>query len=621
MIRRNEACACGSGKRYKVCCGALGSPTGSGWNILVMDDYFPNLLTGFRIAEYNAYLESFPDLGVLSANQDFNQVSREYFDRYPEFKNRVIKFFDQSPLVGAKLAYVTFLANAYMFLPYFEYFKLPFILQLYPGGGFGLYNKESDAKLDRICSSPLLRRIITTQSITDDYLRERYGGRIRTDFIFGAVFDGSSLEFAHSERAYFGAGKTMLDVCFAAFKYTPRAADKGYPEFIEAAHRIAALTDKVRFHVIGNLSPEDIDVSALGGRILFHGSLVTSDLRRLFLEMDLIVSPNQPSGICSGNFDGFPTGSVTEAALSGAGMVITDPLGLNDVFPENDAIAIIAPTAESVANRILRFVKEPSALAPMARRGQQISAELYSPKRQIGLRLDILREEAQRPREAGAIVTTPVRTVARSAPKLVHEIMRVLNLSIPTDFGGGCPEDKALYMANLIVTHGMRYTVEIGVYRGRSFIPQAMAHQRTGGVVIGIDPYDSAAAQEADAPVALVDEITNWAKRTNFDEIFSKVIFTLDQLGLTQHARLIRATSDNALSQVEAIIDMLHIDGNHDTQFVLRDLANYLPLLKSGGFVIMDDIDWHSVAICLENLEGSCEAVEMHETWGVWRKR
>jgi methyltransferase family protein len=167
----------------------------------------------------------------------------------------------------------------------------------------------------------------------------------------------------------------------------------------------------------------------------------------------------------------------------------------------------------------------------------------------------------------------------------------------------------------------MQYTVEIGVYRGRSFVPQAMAHQQTGGVVIGIDPYDSAAAQEADAPAALVDEIANWASRTNFDDIFSKVTSILEQLGLTPHARLIRATSDSALPQVEANIDMLHIDGNHDTRFVSRDLDNYLPLVKPGGFVIMDDIDWRSVAVCLENLEGPCELVEMRETWGVWRKR
>ena len=31
---------------------------GDAWAIL--DDFYPNLLTGFRIAEYNAYLERFP---------------------------------------------------------------------------------------------------------------------------------------------------------------------------------------------------------------------------------------------------------------------------------------------------------------------------------------------------------------------------------------------------------------------------------------------------------------------------------------------------------------------------------------------------------------------------------
>jgi lipopolysaccharide transport system ATP-binding protein len=31
----------------------------------ILDDFFPNLLTGFRVAEYNAHLQSFPQMQIM----------------------------------------------------------------------------------------------------------------------------------------------------------------------------------------------------------------------------------------------------------------------------------------------------------------------------------------------------------------------------------------------------------------------------------------------------------------------------------------------------------------------------------------------------------------------------
>src|SRR5258708_7896211 len=116
MTPRNEPCPCGSGRRYKDCCGDLAKREGM---LVILDDYFPNLLTGFRIAEYNAYLDAFPDLLIMSVSNEFDRAASEYFARFPRFKDRV-KRFEQAPLLRAKLAYVTFLENAYIFVPYLE---------------------------------------------------------------------------------------------------------------------------------------------------------------------------------------------------------------------------------------------------------------------------------------------------------------------------------------------------------------------------------------------------------------------------------------------------------------------------------------------------------------------
>lgn len=40
---------------------------------------------------------------------------------------------------------------------------------------------------------------------------------------------------------------------------------------------------------------------------------------------------------------------------------------------------------------------------------------------------------------------------------------------------------------------------------------------------------------------------------------------------------------------------MLHIDGNHDIKYVLKDIELFLPLLNPNSIIVMEDIDWNSV--------------------------
>ena len=45
---------------------------------------------------------------------------------------------------------------------------------------------------------------------------------------------------------------------------------------------------------------------------------------------------------------------------------------------------------------------------------------------------------------------------------------------------------------------------------------------------------------------------------------------------------------------------LIHVDGNHDTAKVLRDVELYFPLLRRGGFLVMDDVSWSSVKPALD---------------------
>jgi len=93
-----------------------------GWAIL--DDFFPNLLTGFRIAEYNAYLQRFPLLSIYSTLADFGAQWRKYSRLYPELSPKV-KRFSRWDAPRPSFAYLNFLNNAADFLPFLERSKTP----------------------------------------------------------------------------------------------------------------------------------------------------------------------------------------------------------------------------------------------------------------------------------------------------------------------------------------------------------------------------------------------------------------------------------------------------------------------------------------------------------------
>jgi cephalosporin hydroxylase len=81
--------------------------------------------------------------------------------------------------------------------------------------------------------------------------------------------------------------------------------------------------------------------------------------------------------------------------------------------------------------------------------------------------------------------------------------------------------------------------------------------------------------------------------------------------GLEGYARLERAKSQLASAQFAAgSVDLVHIDGNHDRASVERDLALYRPLVKDGGYIVLDDVSWESVRGVYGELCQSAELVE-----------
>ncbi len=113
----------------------------------------------------------------------------------------------------------------------------------------------------------------------------------------------------------------------------------------------------------------------------------------------------------------------------------------------------------------------------------------------------------------------------------------------------------------------------------------------------GIDPYSRTAAEQSDNPT-LRAQLDRWLQTTDFDALYRDVLAILERQHLTANAEFLRMTSSQAvevLRQRSIRFGLVHVDGNHDTEEVVDDVRNYLPLVQPGGFLVLDDISWDSV--------------------------
>lgn len=196
----------------------------------------------------------------------------------------------------------------------------------------------------------------------------------------------------------------------------------------------------------------------------------------------------------------------------------------------------------------------------------------------------------------------------KSADNILSNKIREIHSLIPQDFGGGCSHQKAILMALLIRNYELKKTADIGVYRGRSLFPQAIAHQLfSKGMVYGIDPYSNEAAIQNDRP-DLQTALDEFVKVTDFQMLYNDVSSIISKNSYENHCMIVRKKSSEAavdFKNSNTRFGLVHIDGNHDTAFVMEDVNNYFPLLDERSFIVLDDISWDSVkpAFSLLNTE------------------
>jgi predicted O-methyltransferase YrrM len=178
-------------------------------------------------------------------------------------------------------------------------------------------------------------------------------------------------------------------------------------------------------------------------------------------------------------------------------------------------------------------------------------------------------------------------------------------VQIIANVDGWCTPTKATKLFELASAPECLLAVEIGVFGGKSLLPVATAFaQKKAGRIYGIEPWDNLVA---------VETVTNeandeWWRTVDLIAIKRNFLKHVADLQLEEYIRLLEVPSDAAISifqsnRYSGKINLVHIDGAHSVEQSVFDSSYWLKLLSPGGYLVLDDINWPSVAIAYEFLK------------------
>ena len=175
---------------------------------------------------------------------------------------------------------------------------------------------------------------------------------------------------------------------------------------------------------------------------------------------------------------------------------------------------------------------------------------------------------------------------------------------------GWCSQEKMFNMVDLILEVKPEVCVEIGVFGGASLIPTACALKYLDhGVAIGIDAWDNS---ECIKHLDIIEEKehVDWWSKVKLSDVYYAFLDKLVIFELEDYARIIKKTSDRAETEIEEI-DILHIDGHRSEEQTMRDVNNYFPKVRSGGYIWMGDALSFNKQQALDFLLTQCDVLKI----------
>lgn len=176
---------------------------------------------------------------------------------------------------------------------------------------------------------------------------------------------------------------------------------------------------------------------------------------------------------------------------------------------------------------------------------------------------------------------------------------------------GWCSKAKANSFIDLVLEEKPDLCVEIGVFGGSSLFPVASALKHLGkGTILGIDPWNKVECIKYFDPIEDAEHLKWWGE-LNIDVIYQSFNQVLEKYNLKDVVKIIRATSEVAANLVNSSIDILYIDGNHSEACSTQDVQLYLPKVRSGGYIWMNDTLSNEKQEAIDLLLKACDVIRL----------
>jgi hypothetical protein len=179
------------------------------------------------------------------------------------------------------------------------------------------------------------------------------------------------------------------------------------------------------------------------------------------------------------------------------------------------------------------------------------------------------------------------------------------------DIIGWLTADVGAAMRNLIWKTKPNTCVEIGVFAGKSLINTALALKENGhGVVYGIDPWKTDVAL-ANLSSDEKESAPEYWSGIDLDAVHWDCMRAIWQRDLEDYVVIIRSSSEKCYQLFPMnSVDILYIDGGHSEECSTVDTALYLPSVKSGGHIWLDDTNYVTLQKAVSLVEKQCQLVK-----------
>lgn len=176
---------------------------------------------------------------------------------------------------------------------------------------------------------------------------------------------------------------------------------------------------------------------------------------------------------------------------------------------------------------------------------------------------------------------------------------------------GWCTEEKAFSFIDLVLEVKPDVYVDIGSFAGRSVFPVASALKFLNhGVIYAVDAWDKLECIRYYDPVQDPLNLEYWSK-VNLNYILSVYLTLIRKYELEDYVITLKMTSEKAVSEIDKPIDILYLDGNHSQEVSTLDVMLYLPKVRKGGYIWMNDCLWEDRQEAGELLSEACDIVKL----------